>query len=132
MPESIKEPKQKTKSGFAILFPLVKRYMSPYVGQLGVAMLFMLVAAAATASFAKLLQPVLDKAMIGVQSDPTTITVIVPLGVLIFLSFTVRGIATYIQTIKMNKISQSVVADIQNDVFSHFMTLDLKFFHKYP
>ena len=32
----------------------------------------------------------------------------------------------------MNKISQSIVADIQRDVFSHFMTLDLKFFHKYP
>lgn len=126
------EAKPKTKSSFAILVPLVKRYMTPYVGQLGVAMFFMLVAAAATASFAKLLQPVLDKAMIGVQNDPSTIPVIVPLGALIFLSFAVRGIATYIQTIKMNKISQSVVADIQNDVFSHFMTLDLKFFHKYP
>jgi subfamily B ATP-binding cassette protein MsbA len=32
----------------------------------------------------------------------------------------------------MNKVSQSVVADIQRDVFSHFMTLDLKFFHTYP
>jgi len=79
--------------------------MTPYVGQLAVAMFFMLVAAGATASFAKLLQPVLDKAMIGVQNNPSTITVIVPLGALIFLSFAVRGIATYIHTIKMNKIS---------------------------
>jgi subfamily B ATP-binding cassette protein MsbA len=124
--------KQKAKSTSAILVPLIKRYMTPYFGQLGVAMFFMLVAAGATAAFAKLLQPVLDKAMIGVQNNPETITVIVPLGALIFVSFAVRGIATYIQTIKMNKISQSVVADIQNDVFSHFMTLDLKFFHKYP
>lgn len=124
--------KPKTKSTFSVLAPLVKKYMTPYVGQLGVAMFFMLVAAGATAVFAKLLQPVLDKAMIGVQEDPSTITVIVPLGALIFVSFAVRGLATYIHTIKMNKISQSVVADIQNDVFSHFMTLDLKFFHKYP
>lgn len=124
--------KQKAKSTMAILWPLVKRYMTPYVGQLSVAILFMLIAAGATAVFAKLLQPVLDKAMIGVQNNPESISVIVPLGVLIFLSFAVRGLATYIQTIKMNKISQSVVADIQNDVFSHFMTLDLKFFHRYP
>lgn len=124
--------KKKTKSAFEILWPLVTRYMRPYIGQLALAMLFMLVAAAATASFAKLLQPVLDKAMIGVQHDPATIHVILPLGAMIFASFFVRGMATYMHTIKMNKISQSVVADIQNDVFSHFMSLDLKFFHKYP
>ncbi len=117
---------------FSLLFPLVRKYLSPYTGQLSIAVFFMLVAAAATASFAKLLQPVLDKAMIGVQDNPQTISVILPLGGMIFASFAIRGIATYIQTIKMNKISQSVVADIQQDVFSHFMTLDLKFFHKYP
>ncbi|OFW88484.1 MAG: ABC transporter permease [Alphaproteobacteria bacterium RIFCSPHIGHO2_12_FULL_45_9] len=124
--------KPKTKSAYSIMVPLVKRYMKPYVGQLCLAMLFMLVAAGATALFAKLLQPVLDKAMIGVQNDPASVHVILPLGAMIFLSFAVRGIATYLQSIKMNKISQSIVADIQKDVFSHFMTLDLKFFHKYP
>lgn len=123
---------QKTRSALAIMLPLVRKYMAPYVGQLCLAMVFMLVAAGATAVFAKLLQPVLDKAMIGVQNDPSTIQVIIPLGAMIFLSFAVRGLATYLQTVKMNKISQSIVADIQNDVFSHFMTLDLKFFHKYP
>ncbi len=117
---------------FSLLVPLVKKYLSPYSGQLAIAVFFMLVAAAATAGFAKLLQPVLDKAMIGVQDNPETISVILPLGGMIFASFVVRGIATYIHTIKMNKISQSIVADIQQDVFSHFMTLDLKFFHKYP
>ncbi|OIN85395.1 MAG: ABC transporter permease [Alphaproteobacteria bacterium CG1_02_46_17] len=117
---------------FSLLVPLVKKYLSPYSGQLSIAVFFMLVAAAATAGFAKLLQPVLDKAMIGVQNNPETISVILPLGGMIFASFVVRGIATYIHTIKMNKISQSIVADIQQDVFSHFMTLDLKFFHKYP
>ncbi|MDD3020604.1 MAG: ABC transporter ATP-binding protein [Alphaproteobacteria bacterium] len=117
---------------FSLLVPLVKKYLSPYSGQLSIAVFFMLVAAAATAGFAKLLQPVLDKAMIGVQDNPETISVILPLGGMIFASFVVRGIATYIHTIKMNKISQSIVADIQQDVFSHFMTLDLKFFHKYP
>lgn len=126
------EQKTKTKSAIAIMVPLVRKYMKPYVGQLVLAMFFMLLAAGATAVFAKLLQPVLDKAMIGVQNDPSTVHVIMPLGAMIFLSFAVRGIATYMQTVKMNKISQSIVADIQNDVFSHFMTLDLKFFHKYP
>jgi subfamily B ATP-binding cassette protein MsbA len=124
--------KIKTKSSWALLKPLITKYTSPYLGQLGIALLFMLIAALATAAFAKLLQPVLDKAMIGVQDNPDTVHVIFPLGAMIFSAFIVKGVATYLHTIKMNKISQSVVADIQNDVFAHFMTLDLKFFHKYP
>jgi len=130
--ETLQNKTNKTNSTWSLLKPLVKTYLSPYAGQLAVAVLFMMIAAAATAAFAKLLQPVLDQAMIGVQNDPQTIHVIVPLGAMIFASFVTRGIATYIHTIKMNKISQSIVADIQRDVFAHFMTLDLKFFHKYP
>lgn len=95
-------------------------------------MFFMLVAAGATAAFAKMLQPILDKAMIGVQKDPSTVNVIVPLGLAIMFSFIVRGVATYLHTTRMNRISQGIVADIQKDVFSHFMTLDLKFFHNNP
>lgn len=106
--------------------------MPPYLGQLGVATAFMILSAAATAAFAQLLQPVLDKAMIGVHNDPTTVHKVVPIGLMILASFAVRGIATYVHTIKMNKISQSIIADIQRDVFAHFMTLDLKFFHTYP
>ena len=123
---------EKRQGTWAVLGPLIKKYMTPYLGQLGVATLFMLIAAAATAAFAQLLQPVLDKAMIGVHDDPSTVSKVLPIGLMILLSFAVRGLATYVHTVKMNKISQSVIADIQKDVFSHFMTLDLKFFHTYP
>lgn len=124
--------RKKSASSWAILARLLKLYTKPYLGQIGIAMFFMLIAAAATASFAKLLQPILDKAMIGVQKDPGTIHVIYPLAAAILFSFIIRGFATYLHTTKMNKISQSIVADIQKDVFSHFMTLDLKFFHTNP
>ncbi len=120
------------KSSWQILSRLLKKYTKPYLGQIGIAMIFMLTAAAATASFAKLLQPILDKAMIGVQKNPETLNVVIPLGLMIMASFIVRGAATYLHTTRMNKVSQSIVADIQKDVFSHFMTLDLKFFHDNP
>ncbi len=110
----------------------MKKYLPPYKGQLGIAIFFMLLAALSTAAFAQLLQPVLDKAMIGVHNDPSTVNKVIPLGLLILLAFVVRGVATYVQTIKLNKVSQSIIADIQRDVFAHFMTLDLKFFHTYP
>jgi ABC-type multidrug transport system fused ATPase/permease subunit len=83
-------------SSLKILVPLVRKYLVPYWGQLLIAMVFMLISAAATAAFAKLLQPILDKAMIGVQQNPETVDVILPLGAMIFLSFAVRGISTYL------------------------------------
>ena len=119
----------KRRSAFAILKPLIKKYMKPYWRQLGVAVVFMLIAAFSTALFAKLLQPILDSAMIGVQQKPETIAVVYPLGLAILASFIVRGVSTYLQTTYMNKISQHIIADIQRDVFSHFMSLDLSFFH---
>ena len=123
-------PKQ--KSGWSVLSRLLRRYTRPYLGQIGIAMFFMLLAAAATATFAKLLQPILDKAMIGVQKNPETVHVVIPLGLFILLSFVVRGVATYLHTTRMNRVSQGIVADIQKDIFSHFLTLDLKFFHTNP
>ena len=122
----------KSISSLAILGRLLKVYTKPYSGQIAIAMLFMFIAAGATGSFAKLLQPVLDKAMIGVQKNPETVNAVIPIAALMLLAFVVRGTATYIHTTRMNKISQSIVADIQKDVFSHFMTLDLKFFHDNP
>jgi ATP-binding cassette, subfamily B, bacterial MsbA len=118
--------------GFVVLLPFLKTYLWRYRGQLSIAFFFMILAAAATASFARLLQPILDKAMIGVQQNPQTVTTIIPLALLILLSFIVRGLATYTHTTRMNWISQNIVADIQRDVFSHFMNLDLGFFHKHP
>ena len=46
--------------------------------------------------------------------------------------FIVRGISTYAHTVLMNIISHSVVARIQQDLFAHFVGLDLAFFHKNP
>lgn len=115
---------------------LIKRltgtYLRRYLGQLSIAFFFMLVAAAATASFAKLLQPVLDKGLIAVQNDRANLDEVWSLGAYIFIAFFVSGLATYIHVTKMAKISQSVVADIQQDVFGHFTGMDLSFFHHYP
>jgi ATP-binding cassette, subfamily B, bacterial MsbA len=129
---SMTSPTLSKQSAYQVLKPFIVDYLFPYWKKLLVALFFMILAAAATASFAKLLQPILDKAMIGVQQDPDTISVVVPLGLLILCSFIVRGLATYIHTIQMNKVSQHVVTDIQKSVFSHLLKQDLAFFHNNP
>lgn len=124
--------KSRNRSSLAILRPLIKTYTRPYLKDISVALFFMILAAASTAGFAQLLQPILDKALIGVQRHPETVHVIVPLGLSILACFVVRGFSTYYHVVRMNKVSQSIVADIQSAVFAHFLSLDLKFFHSNP
>ena len=106
---------------------LVKTYLRPYIGQILLAVLFMAVAAVMTAAVAQLMQPILDEVLNGKKTE-----MILPVGIAVFTVFSLRGLSTYAHTIIMNKVGQSIVADIQKDLFSHFMVLDLQFFHANP
>lgn len=106
---------------------LVKTYLRPHVRLLVLALVFMLVAAAATAAIAQLIQPVLDDVLNGKKAH-----MILPVGAAVFLTFIARGVSTYYHTTLMNRVGQSIVADIQSDLFSHFLDLDLAFFHENP
>ena len=110
---------------------LVKRlvgvYLRPYFRMLGAAMAFMMFGAAMTAGFAALMEPVMDKVLVGKNSS-----LILPFGLAIALCFTLSGLATYAHTVLMNKLGQNIVSDIQRDLFARFMILDLAFFHKHP
>ncbi len=106
---------------------LVKTYLRPYFKQLGVALILMAVAASATAIVAQMMQPILDDVLTGQKKG-----LILPIGFFIMFVFIARGVSTYIHTIMMQKVGQSIVADVQKDLFSHFMTLDLGFFHANP
>lgn len=111
--------------------PLVKRiirdYLTHHVGTLFLAVGFMIIAATMTAAFATIIEPVMDQVLVAGNTSR-----IWGLGLGIFIIFFVRGIATYLETILMNKIGQAVVAQIQKQLFGHFMDLDLKFFHTNP
>ena len=106
---------------------LMKSYLKPYAALIAVAVFFMAVAAAMTAVVAQLMQPILDDVLNGSRTD-----LIVPVAAAVLVVFVLRGLSTYGHTIIMNKVSQSIVADIQKDLFSHFMVLDLAFFHANP
>jgi ATP-binding cassette, subfamily B, bacterial MsbA len=109
-----------------LMIRLVKLYLRPYAGQVALSVFFMILASAMTAALAKLMQPILDD-VLGGQRD-----MIVPIAVAVLVVFCIRGISTFMHTIIMNKVSQSIVGDIQKHLFSHFMLLDLSFFHANP
>lgn len=111
----------------ALIKRLVGTYLRPYFKTLGAAMGFMLLGAAMTASFAALMEPVMDKVLVGQNR-----ALILPFGFGIMICFTLSGLATYAHTILMNKVGQNIVSDIQQGLFARFMSLDLAFFHRHP
>ena len=114
-------------STLSMMKRIMNSYLRHHVGTLLLAVVFMIVAAAMTAAVAKLLQPIMDDVLSADNTES-----IVPFALIVMCVFIVRGISTYVHTILMNRISHSVVAQIQKDLFSHFLHLDLGFFHTNP
>lgn len=106
---------------------IANNYLALHKKTLAIAIFFMAIAAGMTAAIAKLLQPIMDEVLGG---DDTSM--IIPFALLVMSVFIVRGISTYAHTILMNRISHSVVAKVQHDLFSHFLTLDLGFYQNNP
>lgn len=106
---------------------LLREYVRPYGGRIALAFVFMVIAAAMTAAFAKLIEPALNNVLVDTREH-----LILPMAAALFACFFVRGVATYIHTIMMNRVSQSMVADMQRDLFSSFIHLDLSFFQANP
>lgn len=117
----------KRQSTGALLKRLISTYLRPYTGRLIVALIIMALAAALTASFAMMIQPVFDDILTNGR-----LSVVWGLATTVLAIFTLRGILTYLHTIQLNKIGQLIASDIQNHMMSHFMTLDLRFFHANP
>lgn len=101
---------------------LIIGYIKPYLGKVAVAVFFMLIAAAMTAAFAKLVQPVLDDVLYAKKQDMLFTVAGMMAGV-----FVIRGIATYIHTVMMSRVGEWIIGDLQKDLFSKFIDLDLTF-----
>ncbi len=106
---------------------ILREYVRPYAGTVAHAMVWMVVAAGASAGFAALVQPVLDHVLTNYQRN-----LVMPLALGVLICGMVRGIATYMQTVLMNTTGQNIVSDIQNNMFGHLMGLDLGYFHRNP
>jgi subfamily B ATP-binding cassette protein MsbA len=111
----------------ALIRRLVRDFLRPYLGQIGLAHLCMLAVAGTTALNAWLMEPVLDK--IFLDKDARLVWMIA--GVFL-VSSVVKGSATYVQSVLMTRVGQRVVADIQLLLFARLMRADLAFFHANP
>jgi subfamily B ATP-binding cassette protein MsbA len=119
--------KLQEKSTFSIMKRIALTYLGVHKTQIILSIIFMAIASSMTAAVAMLLQPIMDKVLSGTDTSP-----IIPFALLTMTVFILRGLSTYAHTILMNKVGHSIVAQIQKDLFAHFLTLDLGFFHSNP
>lgn len=116
---------QNNSHTFHLVKRLVRDYLAPHKGRLFFAVLCMITVAICTALTAKMIQPILDELLI---SQNEALFYIVPgLTVLIFF---VKGIAGYFQNYLMEFIGQSMIADLQKNLYGHIINHDLAFLQK--
>jgi ATP-binding cassette, subfamily B, bacterial MsbA len=111
-------------SGIHLLKRLLKEHVLRYRKRLVLAISCMMVVAAMTAANAYMMQPVLDKVFIEKNAQ---MLVFVP--VVVFLIALCNAFAQFGQSFLMRYVGQRILADMQIDLFSHFMKCDLGLFH---
>ncbi|MEX6505949.1 ABC transporter ATP-binding protein [Jiella sp. M17.18] len=94
-----------------------------FVRQYAIAIACLILVAASTAFMAWIMRDVIDK--IFVQQNRTAI---VSLPIVVFLSFAVRGLATYGQGVILSRIGNNIVARYQRRLFAHITELSVDFF----
>ena len=109
------------------VMPLMKRVFAEnardYVGQYVFAGVCMLGIAAATAFTAWVVRDVVDELFVGQRYD-----LIWVICLSIVAAFTIRGLATYGQSVTLAKVGNNLVARYQQRLFDHLMRLGVGFY----
>lgn len=103
---------------------LLRSYIFSHKRKLLLAVGCMVLTAACTASYAALLEPIMDD--IFVRKDAQML-MLIPL--LVFGVACLNGAASYGQSVIMKIIGQRVISDMQLDLYQHLLQADLDVFH---
>jgi len=110
-------------------YQLTKRLVSEnartYLPRYAVAFVFMALVAASTAASAWIMRDVINE--VFVNRDKTMIYIIA--GVVMTI-FTIKGLATYGQTVVLSRIGNAIVADCQRRLFRTMAAQDVAYFDK--
>ncbi len=97
--------------------------MRPYLGRIVLALILMGVTAAAQGATAWLMEPVVDWVFAQKSS-----TLLWPVALAVLATFAIKGTAEYFQSAVMSDVGLRIIADLQQRLFRHLMTLDAGFF----
>jgi len=101
------------------------RYIRPYKGRIAISMIASLGAAGADVSYAKLIQPLVDKVLApGGQAWMKFVPVIV-IGLAL-----IKGISKYGQSYFIRTAGQLVIQDLRNDLYRHSLNLSMGYYSR--
>ena len=103
---------------------LFREHGRSHVGAYVLALALLGVGAAATAYSAYLLKPVLNGIMEGERFRDLRF-----MAWLVFGLFVLRGLVTFLATITLARVGNSIIANAQRRLFDHLLRQDMRFFH---
>ena len=112
-------------TGSQILARLFRDSIRPYASRLASSLFFMIIIALSTGATAWLLDPAIDK--IFLDKDESML-LLIPIAII--LTLLIKSVATYIQIVLLNGVSQNIIADTQIKLFKKIINADLSWLHK--
>lgn len=103
---------------------LWREHIKPYRWHVMGGLVCMAIAAATTASLAKMLQPLFDDVFMARNE-----TMLFQVATLVFVIFFLKGLSSFGESVSMIYVGQKIIADIQKRLFDHFINADLAYFH---
>ncbi|MAI10655.1 MAG: ABC transporter permease [Rhodospirillaceae bacterium TMED167] len=83
--------------------------------------------AGATAISALLMKPVINDVFVA-----RTESLLIPIALAVIVTFAMKGIANYGQSVLMSFVGQRIITDTQHRLYAHLSTMELGFFHRMP
>jgi subfamily B ATP-binding cassette protein MsbA len=105
----------------------MRESIRPYIGWIGFALVCMALVAAATATSAWLMKPVINDVFF--EKNESLLWII---SGAVFATFTIKGIANYGQSILMSYVGQRIITDTQHRLYAHITNMELGFFNNTP
>lgn len=109
----------------SIISRVAKENSKGHIGGYVIAGICLVVIAATTAFSAWIIRILVDD--VFVEHKLTTAYYI---SASVFVVYLIKGAASYIQDVQLNKIANNIVASYQNKIFNHLLKLGLGYYHK--
>lgn len=119
MPEPTTSPYMNSKE----LYLRLLGHVRPYTRLFAIAILGMVVTAATEPALPALFKPLLDESFVARDAASTRFTVLLLIGV-----FVIRGVATYTSTVALAWVSNKVVMDLRELMFSRILELPVGYY----
>lgn len=105
------------------IIPRFYRYIRPYKGRIAVSMIASLGAAGADVSYAKLIQPLVDKVLAPGGQEWMKLVPAVLIGLAV-----IKGVSKYVQAYFIRTAGQLVIRDVRDDLYRHSLNLSMGYY----